>query len=150
MNYDWDTWSLFLQENWLVLLVALLVLLIVIKVVRTVIKWAIVAVIIIAIIAYSGYNLQDLSGSLGDLRSIGSQVADTVKDEALQAMAGEADKAVYTNNGDGTHTVATPTLTLNWTGGEDQVAVTYRGTLLGKWKMDETIRGLIDQAREHG
>ncbi|WP_020616080.1 hypothetical protein [Paenibacillus daejeonensis] len=150
MNYDWETWSLFFQENWLVLLIALVVLLIVIKVVRTLVKWAIVAVIIIAVIAYSGYNLQDLSGSLDDLRSMGSQVADTVKQEALQAMAGEADKAVYTNNGDGTHTVATPTLTLEWTGGDEEVAVTYRGTSLGKWKMDATIRGLIDQARQHG
>ncbi|MFS0727167.1 hypothetical protein [Paenibacillus sp. 1P07SE] len=149
MSYDWETWSLFFQENWLVLLIALLVLLIVVKVVRTVIKWAIVAVIIIAVIAYSGYNLQDLSGSLDDLRSIGSQVADSVRQEAFQAMVGEADKAVYTDNGDGTHKVETPTLTLEWTGGEQEVAVTYRGASLGKWKLDETVRGLIDQARQN-
>lgn len=148
MKYDWETWSLFFQENWLMLLIALLVLLIVVKVVRTVIKWAIVAVIVIAVIAYSGYNLQDLNKSLDDLRTIGSQVADTVKQEALQAMAGEADKAVYTNNGDGTHTVATPTLTLEWTNGAEEVGVTYRGTSLGKWKIDETVRNLIEQAKQ--
>jgi hypothetical protein len=148
MKYDWETWSLFFQENWLMLLIALLVLLIVVKVVRTVIKWAIVAVIVIAVIAYSGYNLQDLNKSLDDLRTIGSQVADTVKQEALQAMAGEADKAVYTNNGDGTHTVATPTLTLEWANGAEEVGVTYRGASLGKWKIDETVRNLIEQAKQ--
>ncbi|GGF96724.1 hypothetical protein [Paenibacillus abyssi] len=150
MDYNWEMWSQFFQENWLVLLVALIVLFIVVRVVKTVIKWAIVAVIIIAIVVYSGYNLEDLENNFDEIKTMGSQVADTVKQEAIQAMVGEAEDAAYIQNDDGTFTITTNNLELNGKLGDNEVAVSYRGAPLGKWKIDETIQALIDQSKANG
>jgi len=149
MNYNWDTWSVFFEENWFVLLIALIVLFIVVKLVKTVIKWAIVAVIIIAIVIYSGYNLEDLKTNFDELKTMGTAVADKVSQEAFQAMAGEAEKATYSDSTEGTYTVETDNLTIKGVPGENEVTVIYRGASLGKWKIDETIQALIDQAKRN-
>ncbi|CAM4348613.1 hypothetical protein PATA110616_09455 [Paenibacillus tarimensis] len=148
LNYDWETWKLFFQEHWLILVAALVVLLIIIRLVKTVVKWALVAVIVIVVIIYSGYTLNDLN--LDSITSIGTQVADSVKKEAVNAMAGEIKSASYTDNGDGTYTVKTDTLELTGAAGDNEVAVYYRGTSLGKWKVDDTIQSLIEQAKQNG
>ncbi|CAM4317506.1 hypothetical protein FHS16_000779 [Paenibacillus endophyticus] len=142
-TYDWDTWTAFFKEHWLVLVIALIVLLLIVRVVKTVIKWAIAAVIIIGIIVYSGY-------SMDDLKEIGTKVADTVKQEAVNAMVGEAKDATFVTNADGTFTVKTKNLELTGVPGDKEVAVSFRGTELGKWKLDSTIQALIDQAKQNG
>lgn len=139
-EYDWDTWTKFFQEHWLILLVALVVLLLIIRVVKTVVKWAIVAVIVIGVVLYSGY-------SMDDLKAIGTKVTDSVKQEALNAMAGELNEATYTANADGTFTVSTDTIEVTGKPGSGEVSVSYRGTPLGTWKMTDTIQELIDQAK---
>ncbi|WP_138754736.1 hypothetical protein [Paenibacillus sinopodophylli] len=142
-TYDWDTWTAFFKEHWLVLIIALIVLLIIVRIVKTVIRWAIAAVIIIGIIVYSGY-------SMDDLKEIGTKVADTVKQEAVSAMAGEAKDATFVTNADGTFTVKTKNVELTGVPGENEVAVSFRGTELGKWKLDSAIQTLIDQAKQNG
>lgn len=139
-DYDWDTWTLFFREHWLVLLIALVVLLFIIRVVKTVVKWAIVAVIVIGVVLYSGY-------SMDDLKAIGTKVTDSVKQEAVNAMVGEINDATYTANGDGTFTVKTSTVELTGTPGSGEVAVSFRGAPLGTWKITDTIQALIDQAK---
>lgn len=84
MDYNWDTWSLFLKENWIMLLVALVILFIVVRIVKTVVKWAIVAVIVLVIIVYSGYNLQDLKAGMEGLKEVGSQFSDSLTDSVKQ------------------------------------------------------------------
>ncbi|WP_036582773.1 hypothetical protein [Paenibacillus darwinianus] len=148
LNYDIETWKAFLQERWLVLVLALVVLLIVIRVVKTVMKWAIVALIIVGVLFYSGYTLQDLN--MDTVKSIGSQVTDRVKQEAVNAMAGEASQAAFTDNGDGSYTVTTDNLELKGKQGEDEVSVSFRGVTLGKWKIGEAIRSLIATAKSNG
>ncbi|ALS26737.1 hypothetical protein ABEV74_06390 [Paenibacillus cisolokensis] len=141
-NYDWATWSRFFEENWFVLVIALILLLVIVGIVKTVVKWLLVAVVVIAVVVYSGYNLEDL-------KSIGEKVTDTVKQEALNAMVGEALNATYIENGDGTFTVKTDNLELQGVLGENEVKVSFRGAPLGTWKIDDTIRDLIDKAKQN-
>ncbi|WP_274652492.1 hypothetical protein [Paenibacillus humicola] len=149
-NYDSDVWMTFFKDNWILLLVALIVLFIIVRIVNTVVKWLIAAVIVIGIVAYSGYTLQDLKDIGSKVTDIGGKVADSVKQEAISAMAGEAKDAAYTDNGDGTYTIKTRNLELSGKTGDTKVKVSYRGTSLGNWEIDDTIRTLIDQAKRNG
>ncbi|MWC29539.1 hypothetical protein [Paenibacillus sp. MMS18-CY102] len=141
--YDEQTWTTFFQDNWLVLVLALVALFIVIGIVRTIVKWALVAAIVVGVIAYSGYTLEDV-------KSIGTKVTDSVKQEAIQAMAGEANAATYTSNGDGTFTVKTNNLELTGKPNANEVEVKFRGAKIGTWKIDDAIRTLIDTAKSNG
>lgn len=142
-TYDLDTWTAFFKEHWLVLVIALIVLFIIVRIVKTVLKWAIVAAVILGIVVYSGY-------SMDDLKEIGSKVADTVKQEAVNAMVGEAKDAAFVTNEDGTFTVKTKNVELTGEPGANEVAISFRGTELGKWKLDSTIQAFIDQAKQNG
>ena len=141
-NYDMDTWVQFFKDKWLFLVIALVVLFLVIRVVKTVVKWLIVVAILAGVVIYSGY-------SLDDVRSIGTKVADSVKQEAITAMAGEAKDATFTTNSDGTFSVKTNNLELTGKPGAGEVKVSFRGTSLGSWKIDEAIQALITQAKKN-
>ncbi|MFF2091803.1 MULTISPECIES: hypothetical protein [Paenibacillus] len=141
-SYDWNTWSTFLKEHWLLLAVALVVLLLIVRIVKTVVKWALVAVIVVGIVIYSGY-------SMDDLKAIGTKVADSVKQEAVTAMVGEVEKATFTTNSDGSFTVKTDNLVLTGEPGSGEVTVSFRNTPLGTWKIDNTVQTLIDQAKQN-
>lgn len=142
-SYDLDTWTAFFKEHWLVLVIALIVLFIIVRIVKTFLKWAIVAAIVLGIVVYSGY-------SMDDLKEIGSKVADTVKQEAVNAMVGEAKDAAFVTNADGTFTVKTKNVELTGEPGANEVAISFRGTELGKWELDSTIQAFIDQAKQNG
>ena len=142
-TYDLDTWTAFFKEHWLVLVVALIVLFLIVRIVKTVIKWAIVAAIVLGLVVYSGYSMDDLKG-------IGSKVADTVRQQAVNAMVGEAKEADFVNNEDGTFTVKTKNIELTGEPGANEVSVSFRGAPLGKWELDSTIQALIDQAKQNG
>ncbi len=142
-TYDLDTWTAFFKEHWLVLVIALIVLFIIVRIVKTVLKWAIVAAIVLGIVVYSGY-------SMDDLKEIGSKVADTMKQEAINAMVGEAKDATFVTNADGTFTVKTKNVELTGEPGANEVAISFRGTELGKWELDSTIQAFIDQAKQNG
>ncbi|MUT68514.1 hypothetical protein [Paenibacillus sp. NEAU-GSW1] len=141
-SYDWNTWSTFLKEHWIVLAIALAVLLLIMRIVKTVLRWAFAAVIVVGIVLYSGY-------SMDDLKAIGAKVADNVKEEAVDAMVGEISNATFTTNSDGSFTVKTDNLTLTGKPGEREVSVSFRNTPLGTWKIDDTIQALIDQAKQN-
>ena len=149
---DLETWRQFLTDRWYVLVIALIALLIVIKIVKTVVKWLLVAVIVIGVLLYSGYSLEDLR--VDKLKELGAQITEqaaaALKREALEAMAGEASDAVYTASEDGTFTVQTASLVIKGKIGDNEVSVTYHGAPLGRWKVDETIASLIDQAKAAG
>ncbi|WP_164545523.1 hypothetical protein [Paenibacillus albus] len=141
-NYDMDTWIQFFKDKWLFLVIALVVLFIVLRIVKTVVKWLIVVAILAVVVVYSGYSLEDV-------KLIGTKVADSVKQEAITAMAGEAADATFTTNGDGTFTVKTKNLELTGTPGDGEVKVKFHDTSLGTWKIDSTIQSLIDQAKKN-
>lgn len=142
-SYDLDTWTTFFQNNWLILVIALIVLFLIVRIVKTVVKWAIVAVIIIGLIIYSGY-------SLDDVKELGSKVVESVKQEAVSAMTGEVQDAVYTANSDGTYKVTTTNIELTGKLGSNEVKVSLRGTPAFTMQLDETIQTFIDQAKKNG
>ncbi|WP_270165082.1 hypothetical protein [Paenibacillus sp. SYP-B4298] len=150
MDYNWETWKLFLQENWIMLLAALVVLLIVIRIVRTVVKWAIVAVIVLVIIVYSGYTLQDLKDGVDSLKDMGTQVTENLKQEVYSLVKKEAADAVYSVQKDGSFNVKSKNIELSGKAGEQEVAVSLRGLPLGTWKLDETLQGMINEAKRNG
>lgn len=138
--YDFETWKSFLETNWFIIAIALILLLIVVKIVKTIVKWAIVAVIVIGLVVYSGYTM-------GDLKELGTKVTDTFKQEAVNALIGEAEAATFTTNEDGSFTVKTKTVELTGKPGSDEVSISFRGASLGTWKIDDTIQTVIDQAK---
>ena len=144
---DIETWKQYLTDHWYVPALALAALLIVIRIVKTVVKWALVAVILVGTLLYSGYTLDDLS--VDNLKSIGTQAVESLKQEAVAAMAGEASAATYTDNGDGTFTVKTASLELTGKPGAGEVTVSFKGAPLGTWKIDDAIAGLIEASKSN-
>jgi hypothetical protein len=142
-SYDTDTWTTFFQDNWLVLVIALVVLLIVVRLVKTVVKWALAAVIIIGVVLYSGYTLDDV-------KDIGTKMMDTVKQEAVTAMIGEAENAEYKVNEDGTFTVTTTNVELTGKAGENDVKVSLKGAPAITIPLDDAIKTFIEQAKQKG
>src|SRR5690606_18184333 len=113
------------------------------RIVKTVVKWAIVIAIVLGLVVYSGYTMDDL-------KEIGTKVTDTVKQEAITAMVGEAKDATFTMNDDGTFTVKTNNVELTGEPGKNEVSIKFRGAPIGKWELDSTIQAFIDQAKQNG
>lgn len=156
-SYDIDTWLTFLGENWIVIAIALVVLLLIIKIVKTMVKWAFVLIIVIGLIFYSGYSLDDvknissniMSGSMDELKEIGSKVADNIKKEAINAMVGEASEAKYELQAGGLYTVTTKSVTLTGELGSNEVSVSLKGAPAFKVQMNETLTSFIEQAKQN-
>jgi hypothetical protein len=142
-SYDLDTWTTFFKDHWFVLVIALIVLFLIVRIVKTVVKWAIVAAIVLGIVVYSGY-------SMDDLKEIGSEFADTMKQEVINAMVGEAKDATFVSNEDGTFTVKTNNVELTGEPGANEVEVSFRGAPMGKYELNSTIQTFIEQAKQNG
>ena len=153
-SYDVDTWLAFLEEKWYVILIALIVIMLIIRVMKTMVKWAIILVVAVGVIIYSGYTLDDvkslstslMSSGFEELKEIGAKVADSAKEEALNAMIGEATSATYTTNTDGTFTVKTSSITLTGQPGSDEVSISVKGAPAFKVQSSEVVSQFIKQA----
>ena len=137
-----EQWIELVKEHWVVFVLALIALFVVVKVVKTVIKWVLVLAIIGLVILYSGITMNDL-------KSVGSQVIDTVKEEALNVMISEMKDAQYRLNEDGTFTVVSNNIELTGEPGADAVTVTFKGQKIGSLRLDETIQNFIEQAKSN-
>jgi len=135
-----EAWTTFLQEHWFVIVAALVIILLVVKLVKTVLKWLLVAVIVVGVVFYSGYSLDDLT-------TAASQASAVAKDEVIKAMAGEAEKAEYTDNADGSYTIKTPSLELTGFPNSGEIKVKLSGVPLGTWKLEGEVRDFVNQAR---
>ncbi|BBI35123.1 hypothetical protein [Cohnella abietis] len=140
MNLDTDLWVQFLKDNWLIVVAAIVAIFVIMKLVKTVIKWILIAAIIIGIVTYGGY-------SIDDIEKIGSKVTSEAKDQAIKAMAGEASKATYVNNKDGSYSITTTNLELNGIPNSGEVTVKLKGVSLGTWKMEGAVRDFVVKAR---
>jgi len=140
MNLDTDAWLTFLQDNWIVIAVAIVAILLVMKLVKTVLKWVLVAAIVIGIATYGGF-------SIDDIKEAGAKVTDEAKDQAIKAMAGEANEATYTANDDGSYTIKTKNLELNGVPNSGEVSVKFRGISLGTWDLQGEVRDFVVKAR---
>lgn len=131
---------MFAQEKWYLILAAAVVLLIVIKMVKTFVKWVAVLAILAALIGYG-------STYMGKIEDISSKVVDYTKDQAVNALIGEAKDAAYHDNGDGTFTIKTKNLQLDGKKGSSEVKVTFKGQSV-TLKLDDTLRNFIDNAKK--
>lgn len=140
-----EQFSLFLQNQWYIAVIALIVLFLVVKLVKTVVKWAVVILIIAAVFIYGN----QYGGKLLEIKdTFGTAVANEVKDQALKVIAGEAKEAVYKKNSDGTFTIQSKSVQLEGKPGSNDVKVTFMGQSF-HLKADEVIQKFIDQAKQN-
>ncbi len=143
---DWQVWSEFFRQNWLIILVALIILFMVINLVKTVIKWLIVIIIVVAVCIYSGISIDQIRDTVS---GVTGQTVAALQEQAMDVMKDEAKSARFIQNGDGTYTIKTDTIELKGTPGAGKVGVTFRGVPLGEWEINSTIRSMIDQAKKN-
>lgn len=127
---------------------------IVLKVMKTMVKWAIIVVVAVGLIVYSGYSLDDvktlstsiMTSGIEELKEIGAKVADSAKEEAINAMIGEAASATYTKEPDGTFTVKTSSITLTGKEGSEEVSISVKGAPAFTVKSSDVVKKFIEQA----
>ncbi|WP_322906784.1 ATPase [Paenibacillus campi] len=143
---DWQVWSEFFRQNWLIILVALIILFLVINLVKTVIRWLIVIVIVIAVCVYSGVSFNQIQQTV---TNVTDQTVGALRDQALNVMKDEAKDARFVQNADGTYTIKSDNIELKGKPGGDKVSVTFRGVPLGEWDINDTIQSVITQAKRN-
>jgi hypothetical protein len=140
-----DQWSSFLQDKWLLIIIAIVVLFLVLKLVKTFVKWVIVLAVIGCIVYYGSHY----AGSLGDLKTtVGNAVATEAKQQLTKAITGEAKDAKYVKNADGTYTVFTKNISLVGKPGDDLVKVTFMGQSYSV-SINSTLQKFIDDAKQN-
>ncbi|WP_411343679.1 ATPase [Paenibacillus sp. WLX1005] len=143
---DWQVWSEFFKQNWLIILVALIILFLVINLVKTVIKWLIVIIIVAAVCIYSGISLDQIRDTV---TNVTDQTVGALRDQALDVMKNEAKDARFIQNGDGTYTVKSDNIEFTGEPGAGKVSMTFRGVPLGEWDVNSTIQSVITQAKQN-
>lgn len=141
---DFQVWREFLEQNWLVIVVALVVIFLVLNFVKTLIKWALVIVIAAFVIIYSGISLNDITDAVTTVKN---EFVDISKSEALKMMKNEAKEAKLTQNEDGTYKITSPNFEITGTFGSDKAKVMFKGVTLGEWQMNETLEAFIQEAK---
>ncbi|PYI54019.1 hypothetical protein [Paenibacillus flagellatus] len=138
-----DQLTAFLQDRWLVVVVALVVLFVVIKIVKTVVKWVIVLAIVAGLIYY-GSTYTD---KLKDVATIAKEAVGDLKEKAVQGLAGK--DAKFKDNGDGTYTVTSGNIRLDGKAGSDKVKITIAG-VSAEFSLDEALKKGIEAAKTNG
>lgn len=142
-----DHWIQFVQDKWVIVLVALVLLFIVMRIVKNVVKW----VLILAILGgtlYYGYQYKDtLIKETG--KSITETVTAEIEKKALDTVTKEAKDAKYTTSPDGTFTVSTKNIKIEGKPGEPDVKVTFLGQSF-KMNANAVVKAMIEQAKKNG
>ncbi|AOZ92332.1 hypothetical protein [Paenibacillus crassostreae] len=141
-----EVWTDFLQQNWLVIVIALVVLFIVLNLVKTMVKWVLAIVIVAGLLIYSGVSLEKIGEVVTTVKD---ETVDTIKSEAINVMLKEAKDAKYIKNTDGTYTVSTPNVSLVGEIGTETVEVTFKGIPVGEWKVNDSIITFIEIAQSN-
>ncbi|RAV20319.1 hypothetical protein [Paenibacillus contaminans] len=139
-----DQLTAFLQDRWLVVVIAVVVLFLIVKLVKTVIKWVLVLAILAVVIVY-GATYKDKLLEVTD--TIGTAVTNEIKDQALKAVTNEAKDATYKKNDDGSYTVSTKSIRIDATPGSNDAKITFMGQTFNL-KIDEALQKVIDQAKQ--
>jgi hypothetical protein len=140
-----DKWVVFLQDKWLLVIIAIVVLFLVMKLVKTFVKW----ILVLAVVAFVLYYGSNYVGDLGDLKTtVGNAVAGEAKQQLTNAIVGEGKDAKYTKNADGSYTINTKNIKLDGKPGADEVKVTFLGQSYTV-SINKTIQKFIDQAKQN-
>ncbi|WP_127586607.1 hypothetical protein [Paenibacillus koleovorans] len=143
-----DQLTAFLQDRWIVIVVALVVLFLVIKIVKTVVKWVIVLAVLAGLFYY-GASYTDKLKELGtEAVNAAKDAVASAKDEALQKLA--AKDAKYTANADGSYTVIAGQVKLEGKPGVNEVSISVAGTPSFKIPLDDAVKAIIEGAKKNG
>jgi len=138
-----DQWISFVQDKWVILLVALVAVIVVISIVKTVAKW-IVALVIVAAVIFYGANYTDADS----IKTIGDKIVNDVKDQALNAFVNDVKEAKYEANKDGSFTVTSKNVKVEGKAGDKTVKVTILGQTFSM-DADSAVQTFIDQAKQN-
>jgi len=138
-----DQWLTFVQDKWVILLVALIALVVIVSIVKTVAKW-IIALVIVAVVVIYGANYTDSLTTIGN--DIGTKVANDIKDQAFKAFVNDVKEAKYETGKDGTFTVSTSNVKVEGKVGDNEVKVTILGQSF-TMNADSAVQKFIDQAK---
>jgi hypothetical protein len=140
-----DQWIAFLQDKWMIVIIAIVVLFLVMKLVKTFLKW----VIVLAVIAGVLYYGSNYAGKLGELKTaLGNAAAGEIKQQMTNVIIGEGKDADYKKNADGSFTVSTKNIKLEGKPGSDEAEVIFLGQSY-KVSINKTIQKFIDEAKQN-
>lgn len=145
---EMDQLSTFVQDRWLVIVVAIVVLFLVIKIVKTVVKWVLVLAIVAALFYYGASYTDDLKELGANAMATVKDAAASAKEDALKALAGKDTK--YTLNADGTYTVTSGQVKLEGKANASEVGLYVAGKKIADIKLDDAVKALIEQAKKNG
>lgn len=138
----------FVQEQWLLIAVVLIGFILVVKLVKTAVKWAIILVVLAGVLVY-GANYKDTLTTIKDavVENAGSAIAETLKEQAANALRKEAKEAEFTSNTDGSFTIKSKTIQVDGRPGEDKVKVTVAGQSF-QMNVVDAVQTFIDTAQK--
>lgn len=140
-----DQWSAFVQDKWMLIIVAIVVLFLVMKLVKTFVKWILVLAVIAAVLYYGSTYVGELSGLK---TTLGNAVATEAKQQITSAIVGEGKDADYVKHSDGSYTIHTKNIKLDGKPGSDDAEVSFLGQTY-KVSINKTIQKFIDEAKQN-
>jgi hypothetical protein len=138
-----NQWASFVQDKWLLIIIAIVVLFLVMKLVKTFVKWILVLAVIAAVLYYGSTYAGKLSGLK---TTLGNAVADEAKQQLTNVIVGEGKDADYIKHADGTYTIHTKNIKLDGKPGSDQAEISFMGQSY-KVSINKTIQKFIDEAK---
>ncbi|MDF2721178.1 MAG: hypothetical protein K0Q59_853 [Paenibacillus sp.] len=147
MNVIMDQLVTFLQDRWLVVVIAIVALFLVVKIVKTVLKWVIVLAIVAGLIYYGSTYTDQLKNIGENVASTAKEAVGDLKEKAVQAFAGK--DAKYTDNGDGSYTIISGGIRLDGKTGADKVKITIAG-VSAEFTLDDMLKRAIEQVKKNG
>lgn len=141
-----DQWSAFVQDKWLLIIVAIVVLFLVMKLVKTFVKWILILAVIAAVLYYGS----TYAGNLSSLKTtLGNVVANEAKQQITNAIVGEGKDADYVKHADGSFTIHTKNIKLDVKAGSKEAEITILDHPVYKVAIDKTIQKFIDEAKKN-
>jgi hypothetical protein len=138
-----NQWAAFVQDKWLLIIIAIVVLFLVMKIMKTFVKWILVLAVIAAVVYYGSTYADKLTGLK---TTLGNAVADEAKQQLTNAIVGEGKDADYIKHADGSYTIHTKNIKLDGKPGSDQAEVSFMGQSY-KVTINKTIQKFIDEAK---
>lgn len=137
-----ENWQTFIQEQWLVVLIAFVVIGAIVKMVKTVLKWVLTAVIVVVLFTYATQYNPNL---VEDAKNL---AASTVKEQAVKLLEQKAAEngLEFTSEADGSYVVSGKGVQLKGTAGSNDVQVSYLGQTI-TLPLDKTLQLVVDQAK---
>ncbi|NDI36764.1 hypothetical protein [Chengkuizengella sediminis] len=134
---DIESWIIFVQEKWYIILAAIIVLFIVIKLVKTLVKWFIVLAIV-AVLIYYGSSYSET------LKTASDQFLEMIsKEELIDLAINEIKEYIVNEAMDGDFLIENEDVTIEGDTDSDFLTITYGGETY-TIEMNDEIRKLLE------